>query len=189
MPEIEFDPVDTITAGAAGQPGERVFFLHATKEGAFLTVKLEKQQVAVLAERLLQLLHDVAEDVSSEEVAAEQVMAEPPDDVEPLFRALAIGLGFDPVRQMVFVELHENVMEEDATLAGELDDSAVLDADADDADEGFVARLHITPAQARAMAERGARAVAGGRPLCHLCGFPMDAAGHACPATNGHKKL
>jgi hypothetical protein len=36
----------------------------------------------------------------------------------------------------------------------------------------------------RAMAARGAEAVAGGRPLCQLCNFPMDPAGHICPRWN-----
>jgi hypothetical protein len=26
-----------------------------------------------------------------------------------------------------------------------------------------------------------------GRPLCQLCGLPIDPSGHACPASNGHR--
>jgi len=187
MPEIEFDPVDTVTAGAVGEPGQRVFFIHATKDNATVTIKLEKEQVAILADRLLALLHDVVE-VSGDEVAAEQMMVAPPDDVEPLFRALAIGLGYDSSRAMVLVELHENVVETDENDE-EVDTGFDDDVGDADTEEGFIARLHLTPAQAKAMAERGAQAVAGGRPLCQLCGFPMDPGGHVCPATNGHKQL
>ena len=54
----------------------------------------------------------------------------------------------------------------------------------DDADEGYVARIYATRAQVRAMAARGAEAVAGGRPPCPLCEQPMDPSGHTCPRWN-----
>ena len=50
MPEIvEFDPVDTIAAGAVGEPGHRSFYIQAVKDGAVLTVLVEKEQVALLS--------------------------------------------------------------------------------------------------------------------------------------------
>ena len=33
MPEIEFDPVDSIAAGAVGEPGARAFYIQAEKDG------------------------------------------------------------------------------------------------------------------------------------------------------------
>ena len=30
--------------------------------------------------------------------------------------------------------------------------------------------------------------LAGGRPVCPLCGLPMEAEGHACVRSNGHSK-
>ncbi|HEX5479005.1 MAG TPA: hypothetical protein VFY79_04730 [Dehalococcoidia bacterium] len=30
--------------------------------------------------------------------------------------------------------------------------------------------------------------MAGGRPVCPLCGLPMEPGGHACVRTNGHSK-
>ena len=51
-------------------------------------------------------------------------------------------------------------------------------------DDGYVARIFATRAQVRAMAARGTDAVAGGRPACPLCEFPMDPAGHICPRWN-----
>jgi uncharacterized repeat protein (TIGR03847 family) len=30
--------------------------------------------------------------------------------------------------------------------------------------------------------------VAEGRPICQLCGLPMDPGGHNCPASNGHRR-
>jgi uncharacterized repeat protein (TIGR03847 family) len=93
----------------------------------------------------------------------------------PLFRARLIGLGFDPERELVLLELRERA---------EDDDTASEDGDEGDDDEGYVARIYATRAQVRAMAARGAEAVAGGRPPCPLCEQPMDPSGHRCPRWN-----
>ena len=54
----------------------------------------------------------------------------------------------------------------------------------DEESEGYVARIYATRGQVRAMAAKGAEAVAAGRPLCPLCDMPMDPAGHRCPRWN-----
>ena len=97
----------------------------------------------------------------------------------PLFRARLIGLGFDTERELVLLELREQSADEDA----EEDDDTDDDTD-DETAEGYVARIYATRAQVRAMAARGAEAVAGGRPPCPLCEQPMDPSGHRCPRWN-----
>ena len=47
-----------------------------------------------------------------------------------------------------------------------------------------MARIYATRPQVRAMAAKGAEAVAAGRPLCPLCDMPMDPSGHRCPRWN-----
>jgi uncharacterized repeat protein (TIGR03847 family) len=47
--------------------------------------------------------------------------------------------------------------------------------------------VRLTPAVARAFAQRALRIVAQGRPPCPLCGLPLDAAGHVCPRQNGYR--
>jgi uncharacterized repeat protein (TIGR03847 family) len=114
----------------------------------------------------------------------------------PLFRARLIGLGFDPEREMVLIELRERSSEdeeegealpsqaEEATPdLPDLPDVAVADP-TDEDEEGYVARIYATRGQVRAMAAKGAEAVAAGRPLCPLCDMPMDPAGHRCPRWN-----
>ena len=103
----------------------------------------------------------------------------------PLFRARLIGLGFDPERELVLLELRERSPDDDEASEG--DDTGFAEAgldDSADADEGYVARIYATRAQVRAMAARGAEAVAGGRPPCPLCEQPMDPSGHRCPRWN-----
>lgn len=181
MPDpVEFDPVDTIAVGAVGEPGQRSFYVQATKAGATLTVLVEKQQVAVLAERIGELLGQVAGDFPEDPLeieAALSLAAELVEPTVPLFRASAMAIGFDPQRSLVLLELYEDVP---AEATGE------EPADPGEA-EGNVARLFATRSQMRALAARGSDAVDAGRPPCPFCRLPLDAVGHVCPATNGHR--
>ncbi|MDQ1367417.1 MAG: hypothetical protein QOE57_3459, partial [Acidimicrobiaceae bacterium] len=52
---------------------------------------------------------------------------------------------------------------------------------------GALARFGATRTQVAALARRGMELVEAGRPLCPLCGFPLDSEGHACPRTNGNR--
>ena len=192
MPEIEFDPVDSLAAGAVGEPGHRAFYIQAEKDGQVLSVLVEKQQVAMLAERVQMLLEQVA--VQFPGTAGEDLPTPlAPDagalqgDPVPLFRAVAIGIGFDASRQLVVLELHERPLAEDENEDNGEDETeeALATAEVDEG-EGYLARLYCTTAQARAMATRGSAAVEAGRPPCPLCGGPLDPTGHICPRLNGH---
>ena len=55
----EFVDLDRFTAGAVGPPGQRVFYLQGAAGTTVLTLRLEKQQVAVLAQYLTALLADL----------------------------------------------------------------------------------------------------------------------------------
>ena len=191
MPEIEFDPVDSIGAGAVGEPGHRAFYIQAEKDGQVLSVLVEKQQVAMLAERVQMLLDQV--ETQFPEAGATAPMPLAPDagelrgDPVPLFRAVAIGIGFDASRQLVVLELHERPLggdDDDDDNDDEVDETAA--ALVGDEEEGYLARLYFTADQARAMATRGSAAVESGRPPCPLCGGPLDPSGHICPRLNGH---
>ena len=197
MPEIEFDPVDSIAAGAIGEPGQRAFYIQAEKAGQVLSVLVEKQQVAMLAERVRLLLDQVEtqfpEGADTPEALGSGTGGELQGDPVPLFRAVAIGIGFDPARRLVVLELH------DRPLADEDEDEDDDEGDEDggdefaepglgDEEEGYLARLYLTAAQARVMASRGSAAVEAGRPPCPLCGGPLDPSGHICPRLNGHAR-
>jgi uncharacterized repeat protein (TIGR03847 family) len=54
-----FENPDRFVAGAVGQPGSRMFYMQAREGSRITTVALEKVQVAVLAERLTELLAEV----------------------------------------------------------------------------------------------------------------------------------
>lgn len=174
---IELDRVDALGAGAIGDPGERIFYIQADKADARLTVVVEKEQVALLAAEAVAFLDRINEEYpeeAGEPSTLHPSAAQVTEPAVPLFRARMIGLGFEPDRKLVLLELREKAEDEDDEVVEE----TALD------DEGYVARIFATRAQVRAMAARGAEAVAGGRPLCQLCNFPMDPAGHICPRWN-----
>lgn len=176
---IEFDPADTVVAGATGQPGQRRFLIQAGRGGASLTVLVEKEQVAVLSARLLQLLSQLDEYLPADDEPTGEIESAPLEEaVEPLFRARMMRIGFDTGRDMVVLELFEDSIDED-----DLKDDTALE-DPEEILDGYMARIYATRAQMRLVAERGAEAVAGGRPQCRLCMLPIDPEGHDCPSRN-----
>ena len=58
-PEIDWDDTDTFTVGSVGPAGRRVFFIQARRDGQVVSLKLEKQQVAGLAEFLNGIMGDL----------------------------------------------------------------------------------------------------------------------------------
>ncbi len=101
--------------------------------------------------------------------AAELVDDEPLDQpVEEEFRAGLMRLGWDPATAQVVVE---------AFPFDEDDDEA---SDETGADEMLLIRMPV--GTARAFVDRTRQVVASGRPPCPLCGRPVDADGHVCPA-------
>jgi uncharacterized repeat protein (TIGR03847 family) len=173
---IELDDVDGLGAGAIGEPGQRAFYIQARTEHTQLTVLVEKEQVDLLATEAVAFLDRIADtypELPFDLPVTQSALREP---TVPLFRARLIGLGFDPERELVLLELRERSADEDE----DQDEEEEVEPDED----GYVARIYATRAQVRAMAARGAEAVAGGRPPCPLCEQPMDPSGHRCPRWN-----
>jgi len=171
---IELDQVDALGAGALGEPGQRTFLIQARKDEVLLTVLVEKEQVALLAKEATQFLDRLAEEYPETTWDPDPGLAGAiVRDAVPLFRARLIGLGFDPERELVLLELREEAHSDEEGPPPQPED-----------DDGHVARIYATRAQIRAMASSGAVAVTSGRPTCPLCDQPMDPAGHVCPRWN-----
>ena len=177
-----FRQPDRFVAGTVGQPGDRTFYLQAREDTRTISVTIEKQQVAVLAERLASLLEEIASRFGAdvpEEVPADLVDTDPLDvPLEEEFRVGTMGLGWDAESKTVVIELL-------AITDTEIDEAVVLD----DTEEGPDAvRVFLTPAAARAFAARADRVVNAGRKPCPLCGEPLDPSGHICPRQNGYRR-
>jgi uncharacterized repeat protein (TIGR03847 family) len=193
MPPVvhRFDPPERFVAGTVGEPGHRTFFLQARSGVRVTSVALEKQQVAILGERIDELLDEL---MTSGGVASVIPAITPVDQVDngPLeqpiveeFRAGTITLSWDADDERIVVEVFP-VVEVDVPLEADEDDLVDLPIDEPEPEELFVVRL--TPAQARVFASRSASVVSAGRPTCQFCGGPVDPAGHLCPRANGFRR-
>ena len=111
MPEFsyDFDPVDRITVGTVGEPGQRTFYLQARRP-AVLSLVVEKDQVSALATAVEQLLESLSEKnpllSSSDDLIAFTSM-ELEEPIEEAFRVGQIGLGYDESRDLLVLIAQE----------------------------------------------------------------------------------
>ncbi|MCH8629281.1 DUF3090 family protein [Arsenicicoccus piscis] len=174
-----FESPERFVAGTVGPPGQRVFFLQARSGRRLVSVSLEKQQVAALADQVNDTIDAFAPTTGSES-AAERFADNGPLDtpIEDEFRASALRLYWDPEQQVLVIEAADEDFPEDPDVVLE---------DAEDA-PGQVIRVTLSAAQARAFARRSQHVVAGGRAPCPFCGLPLDPVGHICPRANGYRR-
>ena len=66
-------------------------------------------------------------------------------------------------------------------------DAAAIDVTVASVDEESTLEVRLTREWAAGLAIAIVRLVEAGRPLCPLCGGPLDPKGHDCPRTNGHR--
>jgi len=176
---IDLDPVTRVTAASVGEPGQRVFYLQARKDDVLVSMLVEKQQVALLAMHIDQLLERIGE--------TDEGGAPDPDDLDleeplmPEFRIGAIGLAYEEDRDLVVLQCDEYVPEPDEDEPEEI-------IPPDQPDPGRV-RLWATREQMFGLARRGEREVSSGRPICPMCGEAMDPDGHFCVRSNGHREI
>lgn len=167
---------EVFTADYTGRPGERTFFLQSRSETLTLSYLLEKAQVEVLGEKLKELLLmvDPADPIRSIDPKRDPLYALSAP-IEPEWRIGTIGLTYQEDPEFVVIALQPVEPAE-----GEL-------AEGPEEVEEFAVRILITREQARAFVAHALAVVSEGRPLCQLCGLPMDPDGHNCPASNGHR--
>lgn len=167
MNEHDFEEVERLTAGAVGEPGQRVFHLQVVVGGTALSWKVEKAQVAALARYFADLLADLPTPAPDE-------IPRDMDLVEPVLDEWAVGqlvVAFHPGADRFELQAVELTDEEDEPPEG----------------AGRL-RVLLTRGQVQAFIVRAATLVAAGRPTCPLCGRPIDPDGHLCVKTNGHKR-
>lgn len=185
---FSFDSPDRFVVGAVGQPGQRTFYLQASKGTRVVSVGLEKAQVAVLAEHLATMLLALRQGGMS--IGEEPVAA--PELEEPVveeFRVGTLTLGWDGDRERVVIEARELTEDDDDDEAEDEeteDDEPDLVA-SDLADGPDVVRVQLEPTAALAFASGAVAVVQAGRPPCPNCGAPLDPIGHFCPRRNGYQ--
>ena len=174
MPTIvhEFAWPDRVVVGTVGHPGSRTFYLQVRTGPQIVSVALEKEQSALLAEKIDEILDELmVTDGNPYSVPAdtpvELVDNDPLDPVDEQFRTGAMSLGWDPSTAQIVIE---------AFPFSESDESE-FEPEADPA-EKLLVRAPV--GTARAFAKRTREIVGAGRPICALCGTPIDPDGHVC---------
>lgn len=157
---FDLSPVSRITVGAVGAPGQRTFYLQARQGPSMVTLLVEKVQVQALAERVLEVLPASPAAVPPDAGAFE--LEEP---VRPAWRVGELELGYEQARDLCVLVAREQVDEEEG--------------------EGATARFGTTGQQMRVLARHALEVCKAGRPICALCGRPVDPQGHFCPQRNG----
>jgi uncharacterized repeat protein (TIGR03847 family) len=186
MPTIVhgFDWPDRIVIGTIGVPGSRTFYLQARTGPRVVTVSLEKEQSAILARTMDELLDELmggeGNTLSIPATTPLELIDNDPLDqpVEEQFRTGTISLGWDPTTAQIVLEAYPLVEVDERTL-----DDLTMDVDETEPPEMLLVRIPV--GTARAFATRTLEVVGAGRPLCPLCGAPMDPEGHTCPAFDG----
>ena len=171
----EFDWPDRAVIGTIGLPGSRTFYLQVRSGRRVVSIALEKQQSALLAEKIDEILDQlltvegnpfsVPASTPPELVDNDQLEA-----VSELFRSGAMSLGWDPSTAQVVIEAYPLV---------DVDADEAEQAPAED-DESEMLLVRIPVGTARAFARRTREVVGAGRPACPLCGYPVDPDGHVC---------
>jgi uncharacterized repeat protein (TIGR03847 family) len=159
-PAFDLGDLDRFTVGTEGPVGRRVFLLQCHHGNSHLTLKAEKQQVAVLSEYFVRLLADL------EAPGQLPVAHELEEPTEPEWAIGTLGVSYDEGVDRIVLVAEEMVGEEEV---------------------GNVARFTITREQASAFVVHATALVEAGRPPCPFCGGPLDPSGHQCPRTNGHR--
>ena len=145
---FSFDELEHFTVGTLGPLGERVFYLQGRSNGELVSLRLEKQQVAGLADYLERLLSDLSLSPSADRL----------DDLslrEPVVSAWtvgAIGVAYQSHDERIII------------IAEEL-----IDDEQEPAQARFVLRL----GQVENLIERARNVVESGRPPCDICGRPL----------------
>jgi uncharacterized repeat protein (TIGR03847 family) len=179
MPTLvhEFAWPDRVVIGTVGVPGARTFYLQVRTGKQIVSIALEKQQSAQLAEKIDEILDQlitlegnpfsVPTGTPIELVDNDQLEA-----VTEQFRTGAMTLGWDPATAQVVIEAYP------ITDVAADDNDEALDENGADVPEMLLLRMPV--GTARAFAKRTREVVGAGRPACPLCGYPVDAEGHVC---------
>jgi len=154
-------------AGTVGPPGQRVFYLQANEDAHVVSLRLEKQQVAALAEYLAGILADLP--------AADELTLDDTDLIAPVIAEWVVGslaVAYEESDDRVLIVAEELIPDDESEeRAG---------------DDPATAKFHLTRPQVAHFVRHAIEVVVSGRPPCPLCGHPMDPDGHVCPKSNGH---
>lgn len=189
MPVVHsFDPPERFVAGTVGEPGQRTFFLQARAGSRRVSVSLEKEQVAALADRIDTMLDELMAAADDDAPVVPAMAPLGSTDAAPLeqpieeeFRAGTMTLSWDPDDARVVVEVYP--YDESAVVSPEQVGEQLEEPEPEE-----ILLVRIDAATARAFVQRSQQVIDAGRPSCPFCGQPVDPDGHLCVRANGFRR-
>ena len=157
---------ELLRAEALGEPGQRRFRIVAVIDGESYILWMEKQQVQALGMAIAQLIENLPDEPDLSGGSSLVVVDE---GTRNQFRVGRIELAFDEAVSQIVI--------------------AAYDIEQDDPNAPATLLMRVTRTQGRDLSVEAAALVARGRPVCPMCGSPMEPEGHVCPEQNGHLPL
>ncbi len=169
----EFNPMSPggdaqlLRAEALGEPGHRRFRLVTVIDGETFVLWMEKQQVQALGLALEQLVEHLP---PSPGFGVGDPTAVIDEDTLHQFRVGRIEIAFDESVGQIVLAAHDIEQDDDVARPS--------------------LTIRISREIGRSLSEEAAELVSKGRPICPMCGSPMEVGKtHVCPQQNGHLPL
>ncbi len=176
--------VEIFGAEAIGQPGQRRFRLFARNRRGSAIMWMEKEQLHQLSLIVDRFLAQLTEGQVLRTEAQAGGLSNPattmPSDF-PLspdydFQVAELRINYEERRALFrLVAVPLEIILEPEPQARVREDDAIA--------------FLFTQSQAQAMTSTIAAIVPAGRPVCPLCGTPLDGTPHACVRQNGHREI
>ncbi len=182
----DLGPINALGAEAIGQPGQRRFRLFVRSKRGAAFIWMEKEQLnhlSLIIDRFLaqlsqgQVLRTEAQ-AGGLPATTTSLPVDFPLSPEHDFQVAELRINYEERRsmfQLVAVPL-EIIMQ-----PGEEPAARINEADA--------VSFLFTQQQAQTLTNTIAAIVPAGRPVCPLCGTPLDGSPHACVRQNGHREI
>lgn len=159
---IELGLARGVDAESFGQPGERTFRMRIIgRQNDSASLWMEKEQLQALSLAFTQMLSQLGREPESPEAGLDEF----PPVADHDFRVGRMGIGFDPSDSSIILQMFQ-------AGTGEDDDPTLS--------------VRLRPEHCSSLNRQLRRIIAAGRPICALCGSPIDATGHVCVRSNGH---
>lgn len=181
----DLGPVEVLGAEAIGQPGQRRFRLFARSRRGSIVMWLEKEQLNSLSIAIDRVLAQLTE---GRVLRTEAQAGTPPTPAgmpanfpkQPTyeFQVAQMRLDYEEPRDMLVLiaaplEIVLEPGQEPQAIIREEDEVSML----------------FTQQQAEALTSAINVLVTSGRPVCPLCGTPLEFGPHACVKQNGHREI
>ena len=197
---VDLDAPDRFVPVAFGAPGGESFYLQAAREGRAFSVALGREQLALLAERMLTIIDEL------ERRGLLAIDAGPGMDGTSLdaplredFATGALSIAWDDDGDRLIVEAHSISFDAGAgesvpppeghRASGDAttpwDDADTEEHSDDDPMGPDVLRVRLRPVMAQHFVREAVRITAANRQTCAVCGSSLGPGRHRCPGPRG----